>query len=386
MKKSLLTLTVLLTISTQTIYSQEILANPKSSSIVAKQTRGSDLLIPIELDIVNPGSDTLTSKIIVEIDNSTAPSTSQFLAGDMPQIKILNNIENITVPAKETKKLPLFYLFIDRGVSLTYEKIVCLKIKNETKELTTIKVTVQADDKVLSLEEYMEEDKKPKNRIHRLDEVTKVESSNNILTINGYRKELTNRGSKEDVFVKKNVQLDRGEVLAVKEKSYVRFSFHWKPLPISLITVPFKVRPKITSGGKEFINSATSGITNIGFNLDLAKRQVDRYFATGKKTSHKWSLGIWVAPSVEELDSVYTHGANGLLGKTGGKMEKSKQLFISTGITISYSYNDISFVFVPMGFDLATSSMGKTWVYDKLRWWGFGIAISPKIFSTILNK
>jgi len=51
-------------------------------------------------------------------------------------------------------------------------------------------------------------------------------------------------------------------------------------------------------------------------NLEVAKRQIDRYLATGKKSTHRFSLGLWVAPSVEELDSVYTFGANGKLGKS----------------------------------------------------------------------
>ena len=50
-----------------------------------------------------------------------------------------------------------------------------------------------------------------------------------------------------------------------------------------------------------------------------------RYFPTGKKSTHKFSLGFWVAPSVEELDFVFNNGANGWLGKGIGKIEKSKQ-------------------------------------------------------------
>lgn len=146
------------------------------------------------------------------------------------------------------------------------------------------------------------------------------------------------------------------------------------------------LRPGIVSEGKDFRGSATSGITNIGFNLDLVRWKMDRYFARGKKSTHKLSLGLWAGPSVEELDSVYTHGADGDLGKAPGKMEKSKQLYLSTGITLSYTYNDISFVFVPIGYDYATSTIGKHWIYRDRRWWGFGIAVSPKIFETIFNK
>jgi hypothetical protein len=140
------------------------------------------------------------------------------------------------------------------------------------------------------------------------------------------------------------------------------------------------VRPtKTVRDTLSFKNSATSGLTNIGLNLDLAKIEMARYFSNGKKSTHRFSFGFWSAPSVEELDSTFTLGHL-------AKDVKSKQLFVSAGITISYSYNGISFVFVPAGWDFGTSTIGKNWVYHKQRWWGFGIAISPKIFATVLNK
>src|SRR5690606_25221289 len=110
-----------------------------------------------------------------------------------------------------------------------------------------------------------------------------------------------------------------------------------------------------------------------------AKYQVTRYFSTARKSTHRWSIGFAATPSVEELDSKTTSG-------TLAADEKSKQLFISTAITIAYSYNDISFIFTPAGRDMGTSSIGKDWIYEGERWWGFGIAVSPKIFSTVLNK
>ena len=279
-----------------------------------------------------------------------------------------------------------FNVVIDKGTGINFDKIIYATINEAAIELCKVKIIIQADDKTLSLDEYLEKCTAKASRINRLDYVSKVESSNNIMTVSGFKKITAADGIKQDIFLKRNVELKRGKVFSVTEWSWVRNGFHWKPLPVSLITVPFKIRPSVSAYGKVFDGSATSGITNIGFNLDMGKVQWDRYFSGGKKSTHKLSLGIWGAPSIEELDSVYTNGANGKIGKAVGKMEKSKQLFISTGITISYSYNDISFVFVPLGIDYGTSTIGKTWVYNKERWWGFGIAISPKIFATTLNK
>jgi len=42
---------------------------------------------------------------------------------------------------------------------------------------------------------------------------------------------------------------------------------------------------------------------------------------------------------------------------------------MSTWITISYTYNEISFVFVPAGWDFATTTIEKSWGYNKQRWW-----------------
>lgn len=89
--------------------------------------------------------------------------------------------------------------------------------------------------------------------------------------------------------------------------------------------------------------------------------------------------GVFVAPGVEELDSTMTSGF--LKGAT-----KSKQLFISTGLTFTAAFNNLTFVFVPVGWDFSTSETGSNWVYNKRRWWGFGIGVDPKILAAIFNK
>jgi hypothetical protein len=368
----------------QTINAGDIVANPKSLTITAKKAIGYDLLIPIEVDFVNTTNADLTPKVNIQIDNLIAPSISQFSLPDFNQIKIINNSQDILVGKNKIVKAPnTFLLFIDRNVVVKFDKIVHLEIKEGGNLLCKIKITIQPEDVVLSLDDYLEEDKDPKNRINRLDYVTRVESTtnNNILTIYGYKEEVANDGSKQDVFSKRSVELKRRKAFAINEWSWVFNSFHWKPVPISLITVPFKIRPGVNFNGNNYSSSATSGLSNVGFNLDLGRIQMDRYFTIGKKSTHKFSIGFLASPSVEELDATNTNNFTNYTNST-----KSKQLFISTGLTVSYSYNDLSFVVVPAGWDLPTSNLGKNWMYGGKRWWGFGIAISPKIFSTILNK
>lgn len=356
----------------QVVFSQTIIGNPKTNSLTVKKIVGSDLLVPIEVGFINTGTDTATSTILININNAHTNLINRFSDADIENTRVINNNQTLTInPGGTTNATNAFYLFIDRAVFINCDKIIYLNINEGSNILSTIKITIQSEDQIFSLSQYLDTE-------NRLNNVTRVESVGNILTVNGFKR-ITYNGQTDTIFLKKNVALDNGQVLAVSERSWIFNPSHWQPVPFSITTIPFKIRPEITSNNNVFKNTASSGISNLGFNLDLAKYQMDRYFATGKKSSHKFSVGFWAAPSVEEVDSVST---NGYLAKD----VKSKQLFFSTGVTIAYSYNDISFVFVPAGLDIGTTTIGKNWVYNRQRWWGFGIAISPKVFSTVLNK
>lgn len=362
---------ILVTTATIAYGQNNIMANIKSSDILGKKISEIDLLIPIEIEFINPTSTQITEVITIELDNGTSAPISRFNTGDFSKIQVINNNQQVDLKAGETvKPTKTFYVRFDKDIVLKNEKVIVLKIKSAAGEFSKIRLTIQPADIIQSLSEYYDA---------KLDNVTKVESLNNILSIYGYSK-VSDNDATEDVFVKRSVKLSRGSVFTVSEWSYIGNRFHWKPVPLSLTAIPFKIRPKTTvKNGPSFKSTASTGLTNIGFNLDLGKFQMDRFFAAGKKSNHKFSLGLLAAPSVEELDSTYTLGAL-------AKDAKSKQLFVSTGLSVNYSYNDISFVFIPAGWDFGTSRLGKSWVYDKKRWWGFGIALSPKILATIWNK
>lgn len=257
----------------------------------------------------------------------------------------------------------VFYLIVKKEIEVKNRSLIKIEAtfdsKTQTKELEIIK----GYNVPLLLDDYMND-----NDI-KLDNVSFVESENNILTLHGF---------KDNIADTKSIQLKQGEVYALYDQKYAIFKGGFNFIDsFSLVTVPFKVRPKNENRGVR--STAQGDFTNLGLNMDIARIKLDRYFSDGKKSTHKLSLGFWAGPSIEELDSTSTKGYL-------GHDEKTKQLFISTGITISYTYNDISLLFVPVGWDIPTSTTGKNWDYGGKRWWGFGIGVNPKIFSTILNK
>jgi len=192
-----------------------------------------------------------------------------------------------------------------------------------------------------------------------LENVFKVTSDNDKLTIIGYAAEAKSSSQK-------NVTLERGEVLGI-------WSHKWFRPSISVLTVPFKVRRAV---GK-FPLVSSSGLTNLGLNFAIPEIKLDRYFASGTKSTHSLSGGFWMAPTVEELTPTNTNLP--LVANT-------KELYFSTAFTVVYSYNNIQLTFVPIGWDTATTTAGKNWAYNGRCWLGFGIGFDPKIFSPQINK
>lgn len=212
--------------------------------------------------------------------------------------------------------------------------------------LFEINIVLGQENKILPLDLYLS-----RNNTYKLDHVIKVESSDDILTLYGYHK--------DDNFTlhKKQIKLNRYQVLKVSQ-------FNSREHRISLMTIPFKIRPIDQK------TIATSGLSNIGVNFNLFTYEISNYFSSGKKSQHLFSLGLVIAPGVEVLDSTLTMGR---------VTDKSKQLFIGCGIDINYSYNNITLSLIPLGYDIATTSVGRTLKYK--RWWGLGVGIEPKFLA-----
>lgn len=152
---------------------------------------------------------------------------------------------------------------------------------------------------------------------------------------------------------------------------YTNKTIKWFPTA-SLMSVPFKMRPKT----KDVPFSAYSDLKNVAINVDFFSKQWDRYFATGKTSTHRASAGLFASPLVEELT----------VENSKNQTAKNSQLFLSAGISINYSYNKLTFTFIPLGFDIATNNVGKEWIHNGNYWWGFGIGVDLKILEGVLKS
>ena len=139
----------------------------------------------------------------------------------------------------------------------------------------------------------------------------------------------------------------------------------------SIMTVPYKIR----GGNQNLDRITTSGISNVAINFDFLRYGWQRYYQNGKQYKWRISIGGMVSPGVEEIsNSDLRNAQSGIEGTVD-------ELFISTGITINLSLNDIGFTFIPAGWDQGTTTVGKSWNYNGRRWWGFGIGLSPKFLG-----
>ena len=202
----------------------------------------------------------------------------------------------------------------------------------------------------------------------KLNHVEKVTSTENYLTLYGYK----NHDSK--VMSTRKITLPKGKVFVIKEWSGFWNNYHYHNIPLSLMSIPFKIRPEVSHDTGRITQS---DVNNLGLNFDLYRYQIDRYFSDAKKSTHRFFVGFWAGPSIQKLDSLQT---NGIL------TSEKNELFLSTALTLNYSYNNITFSFAPIGFDIATTTIGKQWIYNDRRWWGFGIGISPTFLNRIQNK
>ena len=147
--------------------------------------------------------------------------------------------------------------------------------------------------------------------------------------------------------------------------------FWTRVMPISLVTVPFKIRPDIQNRGQQ-----AKATTNLGIMFPLAGLTWNRLFADTGVSKHILSLQVLAAPSIEEFDSSNTNGQI---------LSKHSKLVLSGGVAITYTYNDIAFSVIPAALDYGMDSTGKKWVYHDRYWWGFGIGISPTLLWRILK-
>ncbi len=207
-----------------------------------------------------------------------------------------------------------------------------------------LSTTLFGQNSIITIEEFKEKDLW----------VFEVKSRSDTLKVKSYDTK------NEDQIVSHNIILRRGKGLGVWTTSC--FS------QFSVITVPVKIRPSIDN----FPQSAFTGLTNAGINWGILNRRLDRYFLNDKKSSHIFSLGVFIGPSIEELTPENTNNY---------VLTKNKQLFISSGFSLSYSYNDFLFTVTPVAYDYATTREGREYIYNKKMWWGFAIGIKTSLLG-----
>lgn len=149
--------------------------------------------------------------------------------------------------------------------------------------------------------------------------------------------------------------------------TYGVWTYTGKP-KVAIVTIPFKMRGSVDT----FPSKAISGLSNIGVTINFANLKLEKYFYNGNKAVHNYNIGIFLAPNVEEIAPETT---------SNYVAKKSSQLFVSTGLSITYSYGDVSFVAIPVGFDFGTTRNGQKYIYNGRYWWGFGIGVSAKFFG-----
>jgi len=162
-------------------------------------------------------------------------------------------------------------------------------------------------------------------------------------------------------------ELDNGEFVSIKNDKYFR-----KAIPaISVMTVPFKVREKNRLG----YVTAKADIKNIGLYFPFALWDRKRYWLDNSTSSHKFSIGFLIAPMAEELNdnntNNYFHNSN----------TSYSAFMLSTSLSLIYTYKNIAFAIIPIGFDFGLDKAGSYWDNHRKYWTGFGIGVDTKLFG-----
>lgn len=173
----------------------------------------------------------------------------------------------------------------------------------------------------------------------------------------------------------RDIIIDDGNVYKVKNKYLLdKSGFSLRNFEYSLNSVPIKFR----YGKRDTIPSQIlSEDISIGLNVNMWYWKRDRYKSGGQSVTSRLGIGLTVNPTVVTLNEANTD-------KFLKKEEKLSHLFFSTGLSLSYSYNGINFIFVPLGVDLPVPySIGRKWIYAGEPWVGIGIGVDPKLLSRI---
>lgn len=140
---------------------------------------------------------------------------------------------------------------------------------------------------------------------------------------------------------------------------------------VSVVSVPFKIRSK----NKEGFITANSEFNNIGLYFPLSIWERRHYSIDNTNSFHKFSFGLLLAPMSQKLND------NNTFNFFQNSSKSYSAFIMSTALSFSYTYNNITFSFIPLGADFGTDNAGKNWDNHGNFWTGFGIGIDTKMFG-----
>ncbi len=161
--------------------------------------------------------------------------------------------------------------------------------------------------------------------------------------------------------------LDKYEFVNIKSFRYFPSSL----TAISVMTVPFKVRAKNRDG----YVTTQADVKNIGLYFPIAIWDRKRYWLDNSTSSHKFSLGLLIAPMSQELSDKNT---NSFFQNT---TTTYNAFMLSASLAATYTYKSITIAIIPVGFDYGLDRAGSYWDNHGKYWTGFGIGIDTKLFG-----
>lgn len=133
----------------------------------------------------------------------------------------------------------------------------------------------------------------------------------------------------------------------------------------SLLTVPFKIRPRANGNS----SSSKADINNIGL-FSGYSWSWERWHYNDETTTFKIAVGGYLAPSVEELTP-----------ENSSVTKNTNQCYVTTALAITLNWNKLNFAIIPLAADSGLSPTSRKWIYDGNFWWGFGLGIDTSLFQ-----
>lgn len=240
-----------------------------------------------------------------------------------------------------------FYIDIPANMSLSERVYLFYNLIIDDKVVETINITVvPRSNSPITYDDFQS------NKKHIVDDVWYAEPSNGLFVVHGERNHQS---------VKRRVQPNRSGAFVLTDGTYLFSKYYFDNNPMSIVTMPIKIRPSFIDDNVMFDPINTFAFRNIGINFDLLCVRNRRYDLSGNVNSNSLSLGLMFLASIDEVDLETTEN----------------HFFFSSGISFSYKLNHLSLLVIPLGFDITSSIPNQAdWAYAGRLWWGVGLGVN----------